>query len=123
VLGHVRQPPGFERVEILARSLFRHRPVERRHVAAAVTVAPINHPMAAALAIRMDEYLTRPPIVARAVRVVETLALCPHPRDAGRVKRVREIGGLHFLERSRLGGGLLRAALLHPGVTWGPWGS
>jgi hypothetical protein len=69
----------------------------------------IFHPMAAALAIWMDEHLARPAIVARAIRVIETLANCPHPRDARRMERVREIGVADFLEGSRADGGLLCA--------------
>ena len=58
----------------------------------------------------MDEYLARPPIVARRVWVVETLAAIK-ASDAGRMEWVREIGGADFLEGSRSVGGLLRAAL------------
>jgi DNA-binding XRE family transcriptional regulator len=60
--------------------------------------------MAAALAIRMDEYLAHPPIVARRVWVVEPLAAIK-ASDASRMERIGEIGGADFLEglRSRDG--------------------
>jgi hypothetical protein len=61
--------------------------------------------MAATFAIGVNADLACPLIVARPVRVVEALALCPHPRDAGRMERVREIGGADFLEGLHLSAG------------------
>jgi len=68
------QPSGFESVEVVARPLLGQRTVEDRDIAAAVTVAPLDKLMAAALAIGVDAHLARPSIVARPVGVVETLA-------------------------------------------------
>jgi hypothetical protein len=97
------EPPALERVEIGARSLLCHRPVERCDVAAAVAVAPLDEPMAAALAIQMDADLTHERIVPRGRRVVEALAAL-QPSDPRRVEGVFEISGDDFLEGSRPGG-------------------
>jgi hypothetical protein len=48
------EPSGLERGEIVARALFGHRPIERRHVAATVAIAPFDEPMAATFAIGVN---------------------------------------------------------------------
>jgi hypothetical protein len=93
------QFPRFERVEIVPRPLFCHRPVKGRHIATTIHVAPFDKPMDAAVAVGMDEDFTRPLVVGGAIWIVETLALSPHTLNSSSTERISEIGGLHFLER------------------------
>jgi hypothetical protein len=58
ILASHFQLARFERREIVARSLFRQRPVEGCDVAAAFAVAPLDEPVAAALAIGMNADIT-----------------------------------------------------------------
>jgi hypothetical protein len=51
----------------------------------------VYHPMAAAIAIGMDEDLSRPLVAGGASWIVETLAMYPHTLNARSMERISEV--------------------------------
>jgi hypothetical protein len=100
------QPSGLERIEILARPLFGHRPIEHGDVTTAVAVAPFHLPKVAALAIGMDADFALPLVVAVCGGIVESVPHLEGSVNASRMIRIGEIGGRDFFQRPRPGGGL-----------------